>query len=303
VTLLRLRAHRIALLGLLGCCSCAQLRRIDLPAIGTVGVEPPASNRVVVHVRRDGGTVCRGETMQLAEVVSLVQREAESAASSRIEWIDCSELDVLLVVDRDARFGDVDAFVSRLSTPDLAILRVFVAAACESTGEVGALAMHTPVDLGGSTPPERPVCVRIGFGGEASDPSGLVPMVRSCIDAGGSGFDPVVVCESAPDVPWGFVLRAVDAVLRGGARRVALVGRQPSAGSGRQALADVVQPDRSVRLPTIRFDGALVGREVVELPPVAFRRDGFAGVSSSFRFRWPIEAPPPPPQLPNARDR
>jgi hypothetical protein len=242
---------------------------------------------------------CGGEAVSLEELAHLLRDGVASLPRTKVHWLELSQFRVLFEADNFLPMGALASLQRLLCQSDISINQVFYSVKSESDGEVGALALFLPYDLGGSSRDFQfePFTVVVGQEGFASDPAALVPSVEAFLSTRRALFDPVVVCEAAADVPLGFALRVVDSLLRAGVAKVALeCAAQPEVGTeGRTLSLDLVvdKVGRVQRAPSIRWQGAALGHAGVAPRATPRVRGRSAGVTESFRIlhAWPDPDP------------
>ena len=84
--------------------ACAAPPRLQLPTIGTVGDMPPAADTLKLDMQRDGTLSCDGRTLSLAEFAALVQREAAKRLGTKIQFLQTSDLKVVIAADGELPF-------------------------------------------------------------------------------------------------------------------------------------------------------------------------------------------------------
>ena len=289
----------VAVVCLVALSACADLRGVRLPEIGSVGELPSQSDTFRITVLRDGRLFCEGDEVDLLQLAMRVKRAVATRSTSQFEWVECSDLFVLVSADRDAPCGVVGAVLRQLSAPGVYVNRIFFGASSDASGEQGAIALFSPVDLGGSSRDFalQPFRVRVDMNGDSSSPGALVPVLRSWLVSRPSGWEPIVVCESASGVPFGYALQVVDSVLRSGVSKVCiycdpyLAGEQSTDGASNAIALGGAEAVAVRGAPRMVWNDTVVRDVTTELPPVPFTRGGFSGVSRSFRIVEILELP------------
>jgi biopolymer transport protein ExbD len=203
--------------------ACAAPPRLQLPTVGTVGDLPPATDTLTLEMQRDGTLSCDGRTVSLAELAALVEREAATRLGTKIQFLQTSDLKVVIAADGELPFGALAPVHVVLFRSNPAVYQVFYAVRSESDGEPGALALFLPHDIGGHLLPWRvPVPIRVGADAGASAPAALLPHVADLLRTSREGFQPPVAVAAANDPHFAFVLRVADAILRAGTDDVVL---------------------------------------------------------------------------------
>lgn len=288
---------------LLACASCAKSPSLELPTLGTVGDPPPAAGTLTIKVLRDGQMFCGGATVSLEGLARLLRDGAASLPRTKVHWLELSQFRVLFEADYYLPVGALASLHRLLCQSDIAINQVFYSVKSESDGEVGALALFLPFDLGGSSRdfPFEPFTVVVGQDGAASDPAALLPSVEAFLSTQRALFDPVVVCEAAADVPLGFALSVVDSLLKAGVAKVALeCAAHPEVGTDGGTLSLDLVVDRVgpvQRAPSIRWQGAALRQTGVAPRAIPRVRGRFAGVTESFRILHSGPDPEPPDEI------
>lgn len=294
----------------IACAACAPIASLGapdpvlptLPTLGTVGDVPRGPDTLTIRVLRNGALSCEGAPVDLEELERRLREKVAALPWTKVHWLEWSELRVLIEADRDLPIGALGVLLDILCRPELAVPQVFYSVRSEADAEIGALALFLPYDIGGSSrdPRHVPFVVQVGQEERGSDPAALQPRAEAFLREQRPQFDPVVECQADADVPVGFALRVVDALLRAGIGQVALNyprGLRPQAGSelGSASLVSLVEAIGPVRrAPGIRWRDELLGEAATPLDAMPRVRGRFAGVTQPFRVMR-LEPPPDPP--------
>lgn len=299
------RAHRMPRIPFAVACliatACASPPRLQLPKVGTVGDLPPAADTLTIEVQRDGTLSCDGRTLSLAEFAARVTQEATTHLGEKIEFLQTSDLKVVIAADGEAPFGALAPMHTVLFRSSPAVYQVFYAVRSESDGEAGALALFLPHDIGGHFEPWLvPVPIRIGFDAGASTPAALWPHGAGFRRANLEGCERPIGVAAANDVPFAFVLQVADAVLRAGTDNVVLEwpqdlpdGRRLSDTS--RSVPELVRAIGPVqRTTSIRFHDHLLAANAPPLPPRPRVHGAVTGLTETRRVNEDVPPPEPP---------
>ncbi len=263
----------------------ARVARERLPVLGTVGDLPPEKERLEVEVLSSTTLRAGGETLDLPGLQALLRKRSEGLYEEKPPRV--SRLYVVLRVDRDVRWQDVQWVMQACASPDVRVYRILFAAVPEDGGEEGAMAMFLPLDVGlstaNSTGPEVDLTVRLRS--RDTSPAAPGPALFAHMEkAFGKRKDEVTgaTLDADPVVATGAVLEAADALLRWGIRRVLFRGTSQAVVATPERPAEA-RPRVFVRLtaveppgqggpvppPLARVKGRLAGQ--AEAPPAALR--------------------------------
>ena len=282
--------------------ACAAPPHPQLPTIGTVGDLPPAADTLTLEMQRDGTLTCDGRTVSLAVFSARVKQEASKRLGEKIQFLQTSDLKVVIAADGELPFGALAPVLTVLFRSNPAVYQVFYAVRSESDGEPGALALFLPHAIGRHFLPWRvPVPIRVGADAGASAPAALLPHVADLLRTSREGFQPPMAVAAANDVPFAFVLQVADAILRAGTDDVVLEWLQGMPDSRLESdtsrsMVDLVRAIGPVqRATSIRFRDQQLAANA---PPLQARprvRGAITGLTETRRIDHEDPPPPPPP--------
>lgn len=281
--------------------ACASPPRLQLPTVGTIGDLPPAAGTLTIEVQRDGTLSCNGRVLSLAEFAARVKQEATTRLGTKIQFLQTSDLKVVIAADSEVPFGALAPLHTVLFRSNPAVYQVFYAVRGESDGEAGALALFLPHDIGGHFEPWLvPLPIRVGFAAGTSAPAALRPHVASFLRTNFEGCERPISVAAANDVPFAFVLQVADAVLRAGTDAIVLEwpqdlpdGRKLSDTS--RSVPDLVRAIGPVqRATSIRFRDQLLTANAPPLPSRPRVRGAVTGLTETRRVNKDLPPPKPP---------
>lgn len=234
---------------------------VQLPRLGTVGDLPPADQRVVLAIGKDGATWVDGTPGDL-----LALDRALAAAADRG---DAKNLDLVIAGDAGVPWAAVQHVLQRAASK--LVWRIWFAAR-HHDDSVGAIAVFLPRDQGirthGAAPVAPLLVVKIADGWPPSNPLALHVPFAPHAEGGGA-----VRIEAVPSAPLGTVLRVADVAAQEQCAGLTFLGTPGRCPDGLTGVVSALGEKRARRI-TIR------SAEPAALPPLipaATRATGPAG--------------------------
>lgn len=208
-------------------------RQLALPRIGTVGIEPPAEQTVLISVT-SAGTIHLDPEEGALSLTELRMALGRRAAPGHLRQPDgSSNLAALLDIDASTPWTVVQWLMQTLAHPAIRIHKLYFGARATGDGREGAIASRLPKDRSGPAragpAPER-IRVKAFLGsGEPSEPAALyAALLQIPAERRQSALWEIVAAPPlGGNVPHGAMLQTLDAMIAAGATHIMFEGAAP----------------------------------------------------------------------------
>ncbi|MDF1701512.1 MAG: hypothetical protein P1V36_10185, partial [Planctomycetota bacterium] len=206
---------------------------LQLPRIGTVGVEPPKDQTILISVTQAAYVHVGDDTTKLSmEALRAVLARRAAPDATREEDGSC-KLAVLLDIDASTPWAFVQWIMQTCAHPAVKIHKLYFGVRAASDGAEGTVAVRLPKDRSGpilTTPPPPKIKVKTFFAErEPSDPRALFAALRKVplAERQAALWELAAPPPHGGKVPHGYILQLLDAMITAGATNIMFEGAAP----------------------------------------------------------------------------